>query len=289
MGRGSYTASDWNKLKASRGINETSTATTIFKNTTMKDYCNPRLINMRESCDSDDSPAATPIIIGFDVTGSMGYLAKELATNALNKTVTEIYRTKPVTDPHILCAAIGDVKCDKYPLQVTQFEADIRIVEQLLDLYLEGGGGSNGGESYHLLWYFAAHHTNTDAYNKRHQKGFLFTIGDDDTHTFLSSAEIDRVFGDKVRFQSNNPLIRAASEKYELFHIAITNARQWKNVLPGRVVTIQRNQISYLSDIIIAILEMSAGTKLQDILRRYDRKSAAVLAVALSDLALAQA
>ena len=37
-----------------------------------------------------------------------------------------------------IIAAIGDSKSDLGPLQVTQFEADIRIAEQLLDLWLKG-------------------------------------------------------------------------------------------------------------------------------------------------------
>ena len=79
-------------------------------------------------------------------------------------------RGNAVTDPQFLCAAIGDSKSDKTPLQVTQFESDIRIIRQLTDLYLEGGGGGNYGESYHLLWYFAAYRTAADCFEKRGKK-----------------------------------------------------------------------------------------------------------------------
>jgi hypothetical protein len=83
---------------------------------------------IRESRDSEDSPESTPVIIGFDVTASMGYLAKELALHSMNEIIKHLYKAKPITNPHILCAAIGDSLADKYPLQVTQFEADIRII-----------------------------------------------------------------------------------------------------------------------------------------------------------------
>lgn len=72
MGYGSYKASDWAKLKNSRSISDDSNAGAIFKKSTLNDKYNPRFIQMRESCDSNDSPASTPIIIAFDVTGSMG-------------------------------------------------------------------------------------------------------------------------------------------------------------------------------------------------------------------------
>ena len=88
MGYGSYDASDWNKLKNSRGMNAQSSAQDIFKGNEFQEKYLPVFIDKRESCDSEDSPLSTPIIIGFDVTGSMGYLAAEIAKNSLNKTIT---------------------------------------------------------------------------------------------------------------------------------------------------------------------------------------------------------
>ena len=39
----------------------------------------------------------------------------------------------PVADPHMMIMGVGDAWCDRAPLQVTQFEPDIRIAEQLTD------------------------------------------------------------------------------------------------------------------------------------------------------------
>ena len=139
MGRGSYKASDWAKLKDSRKISTSSNVEQIFSGNTVQDKYNPKFINMRESCDSEDSPLSTPIIIGFDVTGSMGYLAAEIAKNSLNKTITQLYEKQPVTNPHVMCAAVTEPIADD-GLQVTQFEADIRVIEQLLDLKVCFGG-----------------------------------------------------------------------------------------------------------------------------------------------------
>ena len=71
-----------------------------------------------------------------DVTGSMGMIADALARKGLGTMVEEILARKPVSDPHIMCMGIGDVLYDRAPLQVTQFEADIRIAEQLEKLWL---------------------------------------------------------------------------------------------------------------------------------------------------------
>jgi len=103
----------------------------------MHDDYDPGRIAMRESRDSDENPEAIPIIIGIDITGSMGVLAEELVIRGLNETFTALLNRKPVSDPHVMAMAIGDAYCDAAPLQVTQFEADLRIFEQLRQLWLE--------------------------------------------------------------------------------------------------------------------------------------------------------
>ena len=163
MGRGSYTASDWTKLRSSFG-NERR-AEKIFSSACSQQSSLAGVY--REARDNEDSPQSTPVIIGFDVTTSMGYLAEELALNSLNRAIMYLYEHKPILCPQVMCCAIGDCKSDKRPLQVTQFESDIRIIKQLTSLYLEGGGGGNGGESYNLAWYFAGKRTRTDCYEKR--------------------------------------------------------------------------------------------------------------------------
>ena len=278
MGYGSYTAADWSKLQSSRNITCTSSASELFKQRQSIDKFNPKFINMRESCDSDDSPESTPVIIGFDVTGSMGYLAEEIASNALNETILHMMDKQPVSNPHVLVAAIGDSKSDAAPLQVTQFEADIRIVEQLLDLYLEGRGGGNGGESYHLAWYFADKHTKTDAYTKRQAKGFLFTVGDEPCHLNLTSDEIARVFGDKAPNMSSTDLYKAVSEKYETFHIIMSGRGRniaevqgnWESIIGKRYAILPADRVDCLSEVITTIMQVAQGADLNQVLNQWD-------------------
>ena len=293
MGRGSYRATDWAALRVSRKISGDTTEVQIFDSRVAKAANRSDLINIRESRDNPDSPLSTPVIIGFDVTASMGYLAGEIARNALNDMIVTILRNKAVTDPQVLCAAIGDVKSDVTPLQVTQFESDIRMVSQLMSLCLEGGGGGNEGESYNLLWYFASRHTKTDCFDKRGKKGMLFTIGDDKCHPDLSVAEIRKAFGDDVPYNlSNEELLREVQKKYDIFHIYIENGRDrdrlvasyWNDLIPGKSAPIDKKDISLLSNLLVAIMRLRSGKSHNDVLKEMNQDIAERLARSLSHI-----
>lgn len=283
MGYGSYRASDWAKLKNSRGISNSSSAGDIFADE-FKDVYDPRFIEKRESRDSDDSPESTPIILGFDVTGSMGFLAAEIAKNSLNKTITEIYDKQPVTNPHVMCAAFTEpFRVPKAgALQVTQFEADIRVVEQLLDLKVRFGGNTYSYDD--LVWYFASRHTEIDCYNKRGKKGFIFCIGDEvcgfQNGDRLSAAEIRATFNDEIPVDQHialKELYDETSRKYEIFHI-VTHMKyrdgkpfsSWDEFMKGRVALIKDKDIEYLSEVVISIMQLVAGKDRDSILSQWD-------------------
>ncbi|MBQ9227836.1 MAG: hypothetical protein IJ168_03295 [Eubacterium sp.] len=283
MGRGSYTAADWVKLSRRRNLTQQADHKTIYTNSTAQAEYTAAYIRQRESRDSEDSPTATPIILGFDVTASMGYLAKELAVHTLHETVRSLYTGRYVPYPHILCAAIGDCKSDRYPLQATQFEADDRILRQLLSLCLEGGGGGNGGESYNLLWYFAAHHTSADAFEKRHEKGIIITVGNDYCHPSLSREEIERVFRERVPYPlSNEELLQQVSEKYQVFHIHIEDGSaadnavlaSWRALLGGHVTVIDRKDIDVLDLLITSVLAIAGGASANRVLKAANQADA---------------
>jgi hypothetical protein len=61
---------------------------------------------------------------------------------------------KKVDDPSVAFCAVGDVKSDDAPLQVTDFGQGVQIDELIKKIYLEGGGGGNSVESYDLCAYF---------------------------------------------------------------------------------------------------------------------------------------
>lgn len=291
MGYGSYNAMDWAELRSSKKFSQSGSAESVFTGSSVSQKYNVFKLGDREARDSESSPQSVPVIIGFDVTSSMGYLAKELALNAVNKTVLSLYENTYIRYPHIMCAAVGDCKSDKTPLQVTQFEADIRIIKQLTELYLEGGGGGNDGESYNLLWYYAARHILADNYEKRRKKGFLFTIGDDKCHRNIRKNEIQRVFGDIEEYDiSNEELLRETEEKFHVFHINIEKGEShdyevldmWQKLMSGRVTVIQKHDIAYLSELITAIISMTSGKTQNETMRSMDQYTAKTLSRSLS-------
>ena len=161
---------------------------------------------------------------------------------------------------------IGDVKYDRAPLQVTQFEADIRIAEQLTQIYLEKGGGGNDCESYTLPWWFAAMHTKTDNYIKRGKKGFLFTIGDECAPVDISAREIESVLGYRPQFDriTTKELLDLVSEKYEVFHIIVGEGsycnrypervlNSWRNILGERALFLRNHED--MAQLIVEILQ----------------------------------
>src|ERR1044071_1431941 len=199
MGSGSFDRSAYSNFTASVASKPTSGAGGIFSASGMDPSLDPHGVKVRESRDSADSPKSTPITIAIDVTGSMGILADTIVRKGIGVVVEGILERKPVSNPHLQLMAIGDVHMgDRAPLQVTQYEADNRIVEQTTKIFLEHGGGGNGSESYHLAWYFAAFHIEHDSIEKRGKRGYLFTVGDELPPPALEQTEIHKVTGDTV-------------------------------------------------------------------------------------------
>ena len=287
MGRGSYTASDWSKLKNSRNLSNASSEKEIFRSSKCDPRFDPKFIQMREARDSEDHPESLPIIIGLDVTGSMGYLAEKVATEALNETMMKLYSTNAVKDPALMFAAYGDYR-DESPLQVTQFESDIRIAEQLLDLWLEEHG--NGDVVPCLLWYFAAKHTLLDNYKKRGKKGFLFTIGDDAecrTDMRQLATTYNRVIGDTVS-ASVEDVLKETTKKFEVFHLFLDagghKAQSIVNLLPGHTMVIAPDEIDAIPEILISTMQLVSGKTIPEVLAQWPVIRRPIVEKALRDL-----
>jgi len=292
MGSGRWDPRQWARYSQAHIHNKSATKGTggIYTSTSLKDLLNPYKV-IRESCDSADNPNSTPIIIGLDVTGSMTRVLDAMARQGLPTLAEEIYNRKPVSDPHIMFMGIGDAFCDRAPLQITQFEADIRIAEQLTDLWLEEGGGGNGSEGYALAWYFAAYHTKCDAINKRGKKGYLFTVGDDGPTPFITKEQIKHIFGDDVSEDIDaKALLQVVSRDWEVFHLTVEEGHtaseavknRWKQLLGERAVTLADH--TKMGEVIVSLLQVLAGVDKDTVANSWDGSTAIVVRQAISDL-----
>lgn len=293
MGCGSFTSSDWASYSTSKGISSKSTARELYRRDSVKDEFEPTKITVRESRDSEDHPNSTPIILGLDVTGSMSNVL-EAISKKINVVMEEIYDRKPVSDPQICFMAFGDTTCDFAPLQVTQFESDIRIAEQLNDIFFERGGGGNDGESYTLPWYFAARHTVTDAFEKRGKKGFLFTMGDEKWLDIISKENIKRFVGDDIQADlTAEELLAEVCRQYEVYHLLIeegSNMRwagasttdKWQKLIGQRAVKV--TDVEKIPEIIVSILEVAGGKDAKEVANSWDGTTAVVVKEAIKNL-----
>lgn len=266
MGSGSFDAHAYRSYAASTAGKSTDK---IYTARNINPSLDPKGVKIRESRDSKDNPKSTPIIVAIDVTGSMGIIADTLARKGLGTLFNELLARKPIQNPHLMFMAIGDANCDDAPLQVSQFEADNRIVEQLTQIYLEGGGGGNSFESYNLPWYFASAHTEHDSLIKRGKRGYLFTVGDEEAPQALTKAQIKEVIGDDLEREiSSGEMLAEAQRKYDVFHIIIMEGshasrypdrvfKSWNAILGQHVVRLSDHQ--KLSETIIGIIEVVEG------------------------------
>lgn len=228
---------------ASKSVNE------IFKQNEERrahKSMNPNGIDFREARDSEVHPNSFPIILGLDVTGSMGHIPHDLIKDGLPKLMGGIIQNG-VPDASLLFLGIGDHECDSYPLQVGQFESgDDELDMWLTRTYIESGGGGNAGESYLLAWYFAAFHTRTDAFEKRNQKGILITIGDEPNLKSLPASAIKEIMGNGQQTYTEAALLAEAKKQYEVFHINVTHSgralqaeKGWKELLGENCISVK--------------------------------------------------
>lgn len=300
MGSGRWDPSAYNSFSSStaglstRGIYAKAHARVASGKSGLADSLNPKGVKVRESRDSALNPNSTPLIVAIDVTGSMGMLADVIARTGLGTLFDEVLKRKPISDPHLMFMAIGDAGYDSAPLQVSQFEADVRIIEQLTEIYLEGGGGGNNYENYNLAWYFAALHTSHDAVEKRGKKGYLFTVGDEQAPHDLLLDQIKLFIGDTPeRALSNAELLEMAGRMYHIFHVIVEEGdyashhaditrRSWTSVLGQRAIPLSDH--SKLSEVIISAIEVNEGRDVDAVAKSWDGNTALVVRKAVGSL-----
>lgn len=268
------------------GVTSLKSVDEIFTRKSINNAMNPNGIVSRESRDSAEHPNSLAIILALDVTGSMGTVPHHLITKGFPTLMAEIL-SKGVADPQVMFLGIGDHECDQSPLQVSQFESSDELLDKWLkDVYLEGGGGPNAGESYSLAWYLGGYHTSIDCFEKRGQKGFLFTVGDEPDLKNIPKHALQNIMGDgQYSDFTHDELLVKAMEKYHVYHLHIKQTgagmRQetidgWKQILHDHLIVVEnyKDLAATIADIIIKntlvvqpiITDVSATGELENIL-----------------------
>jgi hypothetical protein len=136
------------------------------------------------------SQSPNPLIVAVDVTGSMQRWPAEIFDRLplLYQTLSQ-YRA----DLEISFVAIGDSKCDRWPLQCTSFAKGFDLETQLKALHGEGGGGDIP-ESYGLF----AHWVSTHVKTPNADRPFCIVFGDAPMHPQVSEGEVRHYLGDEI-------------------------------------------------------------------------------------------
>lgn len=180
---------------------------------------------VRECCNTEEHPNTMPVILALDVTGSMGSACDECAASVANL-MKDLY--EKFEDVEVCVMGVGDLECDDSPLQVSQFESDVRVAKQMQEIYLEKGGGSNSYESYTAPWYFGLYHTRLDCFDKQGRKGVIITMGDEPLNPALNKRDVEHFLGVGLEEQvelKTNKLYKEASKKFDIYHISVEDDR----------------------------------------------------------------
>ncbi|MCA8924444.1 MAG: hypothetical protein KDD82_21720 [Planctomycetes bacterium] len=157
--------------------------------------------------------STTPVVVAVDVTGSMASWPAEIFDRLplLYQTLSQ-YRP----DLEVSFVAIGDATCDRFPLQVCDFEQGVALEDQLKALYPEGGGGGQTRESYELFAYYLLH-----CYRAPNaERPFLILYGDEGFYDRVDRAQVKHFVGDEIpRALSSKRVWSQVVESWNLYHL----------------------------------------------------------------------
>ncbi len=279
MGGSTWSNDSYDNLRAT---NSTKTTQQIFTSRNLDKDMSPKDVKFRESRDSSAHPNSVAVAVFLDETGSMGEIPEILVREKLGA-LMETLISHGVPDAHVLFGGIGDHYSDDSPLQVGQFEAGTdELNKWLTKIYLEGGGGGQGMESYSLAWLFAARHTSIDCFEKRDEKGFLFTIGDEGVHGKLEAKRLKELLGYEFNEDiSAEQLLSEAKRMYHVFHLHIhqTSTGQsknvinsWKDLMGERLIMVE--DYNNVAEIIASTVAIVKGADLKNVVAGFDDNTA---------------
>ena len=290
MGSSNYSYDAYSYFSSSAKTKSVDDVFTQNKAHKIADSMDPKGLKFREARDSANHPESLAIMIWLDVTGSMGTIPEIIIKEKLDKIMSTLI-THGVKDAAVFFGAIGDHDYDSYPLQVGQFESGTdELIKCLSSVYIEKGGGGNSVESYCLGHFVAGRHTSIDCYEKRGQKGFLFTIGDEGNQRIFSAEDQIKIFGyEMAEDVTDKQMLESAQRMYNVFHIHCNETQYknntavlnyWKNLLGERLIIMPDHKM--VAEIIASTIAVMNGSNIDIVTSSFDSKTANVVKTALA-------
>ena len=288
MGYSNWSDDAYTNLSSSKGY-ATRSAADIFSSDAQADML-PKDVDIRESRDSDEHPESLAVMVFLDDTGSMGRIPENMVKNELPTLMNTII-DNGVEHPQVLFGAVNDHHCIDTPLQIGQFESGTEELDKwLTGMALQSGGGAQSRESYLLAWYLAGRHTSIDCFEKRNQKGFLFTIGDEMSWDKLSPRAIETIFGGEASEEvTDKQLLEEAQRLYNVYHIHVNEASYkddpqvlgyWRDMLGERLIIL--NDYHAISATIATLIAVQHGVDMKDAMAKFDDKTKGLVTTALA-------
>lgn len=282
MGGGNWSDDAYKHIKSSY---KSKAVDDIFVNNKMGtagDDMLPKGVKFRECRDSAAHPNTFGVYVALDQTGSMNRIPEQLVRGALG-TLMETLIKHGINDAQVLFSAIGDLYSDRCPLQVGQFESGtVELNKWLSSVYLEGNGGGDSHESYGLAWLFAARHTSMDCFEKRGQKGLLFTIGDEGNHPVFKANKLKELMGYTECDDITDAAILAEAQRtFHVFHIHVNEGSYrddagvlgyWRKALGERLIIC--NDYTQIAELIASTVAIIHGLDLDNFTSSFDPKTA---------------
>lgn len=193
---------------------------------------------IRECRNSDKFPKTKPFAWGMDVTGSVRGIPVRMAQNDLRNFLQPLLKAGVTGghDPQVCMCAVADYAHN--PLQVGQFETDLRMDDDLTAIKIGGGGGSEYmHEAYEAFLYWLAFKVEADVW-KTGGKGHAYITGDELPNAVFTRDHVAQVFGDQIIADiSIRDLIAKVQERWHLsFLYAATG--YYEDWAPGSTETI---------------------------------------------------
>jgi hypothetical protein len=230
----------------------------------------------------------------------MGSIPAYLIKNKLGILMETLINHK-IPDAQIMFLAVGDHECDNSPLQVGQFESGTEQINQWLkNIYIESGGGGNGGESYALAWLVAGRHTSIDCFEKRGLKGFLFTIGDEPNLENYPHESLQKIMGYEELtttgsllsiFKNKNftatQLVQEAQRLFHVFHLIVnqpgsTVISGWKKLLGEHAIVVDNYE--NVAEVMASTVALVQGSLLEDVMHDFSPSAKTTVTTALASL-----